>query len=229
MSFPDGISPKISYTPGFNRMSRLRREAPSALPSLFPLFSYHHSSFPRSGFRVMQNHFQLFHLLPRFTLDRTALDAAYHEVQNQAHPDRFAHATGAEKRVAMQWATRANEAYQTLKHPLKRATYLCELNGVDIQAESNTAMPAAFLMQQMEWRERLEDLKAQRDVAALEQFEQEIRTVYQTETTAAGTLLDAGNFEAASREVRKLMFLEKFSEDVATVLDRFNDTRHDAH
>jgi molecular chaperone HscB len=116
-----------------------------------------------------------------------------------------------------------------LKHPLKRATYLCELNGVDIQAESNTAMPAAFLMQQMEWRERLDDLKTQRDIAALEQFEQEIRAVYRTETAAAGALLDAGNFEAAGREVRKLMFLERFSEDVATVLDHFSDTRNDTH
>ncbi len=69
----------------------------------------------------MQNHFELFHLPQRFALDMAALDAAYHEVQNQVHPDRFAHASDAEKRVAMQWATRANEAYQTLKNPLKRA------------------------------------------------------------------------------------------------------------
>ncbi|MGC7990846.1 Fe-S protein assembly co-chaperone HscB, partial [Salmonella enterica] len=88
----------------------------------------------------------------------------------QAHPDKFAHASDAEKRVAMQWATRANEAYQTLKNPLKRARYLCELHGVDLQTESNTAMAPAFLMQQMEWRETLDDAKAGKDIDALEQL-----------------------------------------------------------
>jgi molecular chaperone HscB len=98
----------------------------------------------------MQNHFELFHLEPQFGLDLSKLDAAYREVQSKVHPDKFVQASDAEKRVAMQWSTRANEAYQTLKKPLKRATYLCELHGVDLQAESNTSMPAAFLMQQME-------------------------------------------------------------------------------
>jgi len=112
----------------------------------------------------MQNHFVLFHLPQRFAIDMKALESAYHEVQNQAHPDKFAQATGAEKRVAMQWATRANEAYQTLKNPLKRAAYLCELHGVDLQTESNTSMPPVFLMQQMEWREELDDAKAGKDM-----------------------------------------------------------------
>src|SRR5450830_1353191 len=119
----------------------------------------------------MQNHFVLFHLPQRFSIDMKALESAYHEVQNQAHPDKFTQASGAEKRVAMQWATRANEAYQTLKNPLKRATYLCELNGVDLQTESNTAMPTAFLMQQMEWREELDDAKAGKNIDALEQLD----------------------------------------------------------
>jgi len=171
----------------------------------------------------MQNHFQLFHLPQRFALDMAALDAAYHEVQNQAHPDRFAHASGAEKRVAMQWATRANEAYRTLKNPLKRATYLCELNGVDLQTESNTAMPGAFLMQQMEWREALDEVKESRDSAALEQLEREIRTRYRDETARIGSLLDGGDFHAAAQAVRQLMFLEKFSDDVAAVFDRFSE------
>jgi len=103
----------------------------------------------------MQNHFDLFQLPARFDLDMGALDAAYRDVQGRVHPDRFVNAGNAEKRVAMQWATRANEAYQTLKNPQKRAQYLCELNGVDLQTDSNTAMPMAFLMQQMEWREAL--------------------------------------------------------------------------
>ena len=72
----------------------------------------------------MQNHFELFQLPQQFTLDANALDGAYHEVQNRVHPDKFINATDAEKRVAMHWATRANEAYQTLKDVLKRAASL---------------------------------------------------------------------------------------------------------
>src|SRR3569623_685438 len=113
---------------------------------------------------TMQNHFDLFHLPQRFAIDTTTLDGASREVQNSVHHDKFVNATDTEKRVAMQWATRANEAYQTLKNPFKRAAYLCELNGIDLQTESNTAMPGEFLMRQMEWREALDDAKAARDL-----------------------------------------------------------------
>src|SRR6187402_2990730 len=105
------------------------------------------------------DHFQLFDLLPRFALDMAALDHAYRSVQGQVHPDRFAASTAAENRVAMQWATQANEAYRTLKSPLKRAAYLCERAGVPIDAESNTTMPTEFLMQQLHWREALDDAR----------------------------------------------------------------------
>jgi len=162
----------------------------------------------------MQNHFELFHLPQRFALDNAALDRAYHEVQNQTHPDRFASASGAEKRVAMQWTTRANEAYQTLKSPFKRAAYLCELNGVELQAESNTAMPAAFLMQQMEWRETLDDARAGKDLAALEQLDLELRAARKADLQRIGALLDAQDFQQAAQHVRQLMFLEKFGEEI---------------
>ncbi len=105
------------------------------------------------------DHFQLFDLPPRFALDMAALDSAYRSVQGQVHPDRFAAGTAAENRVAMQWATQANEAYRTLKSPLKRAAYLCERAGVPIDAESNTTMPTEFLMQQLQWREALDDAR----------------------------------------------------------------------
>ena len=143
----------------------------------------------------MQNHFELFHLPARFDVDPAALDSAYRDVQGQVHPDRFVNAGDAEKRVAMQWATRANEAYQTLKNPQKRARYLVELHGVDLQTESNTAMPMDFLMQQMEWREALGEARAARDEAALES-------------------LDAQDFAAAGQTVRALMFLDKFGEEL---------------
>jgi molecular chaperone HscB len=167
----------------------------------------------------MQNHFELFHLPQQFTVDGGALDSAYRDVQGQVHPDKFVNATDAEKRVAMQWATRANEAYQTLKNPQKRAQYLCELNGVDLQTESNTAMPMAFLMQQMEWREELGDARAGKDMAALESLDGQLRSERKARLLAVGQLLDANDYEQAAQGVRALMFLEKFGDEVSNAFD----------
>jgi len=116
--------------------------------------------------------FVLFALPATFAQDRGALDARWKELQREAHPDRFAAQGGAAQRLAMQWSVRINEAYQRLKNPIKRATYLCQLNGFPIQAETNTAMPADFLMQQMAWREELDDAQ---DPAAFEKLRGEWR------------------------------------------------------
>ena len=167
----------------------------------------------------MQNHFELFQLPARFAIDTAALDAAYRDVQGQVHPDRFVNATDAEKRVAMQWATRANEAYQTLKNPQKRAQYLCELNGVDLKTESNTAMPMQFLMQQMEWREALGDAKAAKDLDALESLDEEVGNDRKARMVQIGEQLEAGDYEHAAQGVRALMFLEKFGEELHYAFD----------
>ncbi|RZT09425.1 molecular chaperone HscB [Duganella sp. CF402] len=162
----------------------------------------------------MQNHFELFNLPKQFAVDAAALDSAYRDVQSRVHPDKFVSATDAEKRVAMQWATRANEAYQTLKNPQKRAQYLCELNGVDLQTESNTAMPMAFLMQQMEWREELGDARAAKDSDALEALDDQLRKARKQQLAQIEQQIDASDFHAAAQGVRALMFLEKFGEEV---------------
>ena len=171
----------------------------------------------------MQNHFELFQLPARFAIDTAALDAAYRDVQGQVHPDRFVNATDAEKRVAMQWATRANEAYQTLKNPQKRAQYLCELNGVDLKTESNTAMPMQFLMQQMEWREALGDAKAAKDLDALESLDLEVGNDRKARMVQIGEQLEAGDYEHAAQGVRALMFLEKFGEELHYAFDALDD------
>jgi molecular chaperone HscB len=167
----------------------------------------------------MQNHFDLFQLPAKFAIDMGALDSAYRDVQGQVHPDRFVNATDAEKRVAMQWATRANEAYQTLKNPQKRAQYLCELHGVDLKTESNTAMPMQFLMQQMEWREALGDAKAAKDLGALESLDVEVGNDRKTRMVQIGEQLEAGDYEHAAQGVRALMFLEKFGEELHYAFD----------
>ncbi|MFZ6849015.1 Fe-S protein assembly co-chaperone HscB [Undibacterium sp. RuRC25W] len=165
----------------------------------------------------MQNHFELFQLPQQFSLDMQQLDRAYHEVQNQVHPDKFTQASEAEKRVAMQWATRANEAYQTLKKPLKRATYLCELQGVDLETESNTSMPAQFLMQQMEWREAFDDARQTNNLSALIALEKELHQALKEQLAFVTQSLDAMNYASAAQQIRTCMFLEKFIADIAAL------------
>lgn len=171
----------------------------------------------------MQNHFDLFQLPQQFALDSAALDRAYRNVQGQVHPDKFVSASEAEQRVAMQWATRANEAYLTLKNPLKRASYLCELHGVDLQTESNTAMPRDFLMQQMEWRETLEDAKAGRDAVALTKLDDALRAARKAEIAQIGALFDGGDYAQAAQQVRQLMFLEKIGAEIAQLFDQLEE------
>lgn len=168
---------------------------------------------------TMQNHFALFHLPMQFELDRAQLDTAYREVQSRVHPDKFVQSGDAEKRVAMQWATQANEAFQTLKDPLKRATYLCNLNGVDLQTESNTSMPASFLMQQMEWREAFDDARHSHDMAAMMQLEKEVQARLKAQTAKAGTAIASGDFPSAAQDIRACLFLEKFLADIAAFDD----------
>jgi molecular chaperone HscB len=105
--------------------------------------------------------FTLLALPQQYAVDPTELQARWKAALTTAHPDRFSQAGAAGQRLAMQWSVRLNEAYQRLKHPLKRAEYLCALRGVKVDAERNTVMPAAFLMQQMEWREALDEAKTE--------------------------------------------------------------------
>ena len=112
----------------------------------------------------------------------------------------------------MQWAVRVNEAYERLKDPLKRAAYLCELGGVPIRAEENTAMPAEFLAQQMEWREGLDDATTASELETIAaDLDAHRRSAY---AALAGAIDDAADFEAAARQVRALMFVERFAADV---------------
>ncbi len=172
---------------------------------------------------IQQNHFELFHLPARFALDADALEAAYRTVQAQVHPDRFAAAGDAQKRVAMQWAARANEAYGTLRDPLKRAAYLLSLRGVDVGAENNTAMEPAFLMQQMEWREGVEDAASARNVEALGALLDELREEKRARFEKLGVLLDSGADQAAAEAVRQLMFIERVASEIGAQIERLEN------
>ena len=162
--------------------------------------------------RLTDNDFQLFGLPETQAQDRAAIDARWKALQAEVHPDRFAAEGAAAQRVAMQWAMRVNEGYQRLKDPLRRAAYLCELRGASVGAENNTAMPAAFLMQQMEWRESLEEA---RTAPALEALAERLAEDRAAMLAGIQDLLDRqGDAKAAAQEVRALMFLERFGEDI---------------
>ncbi|MBS0341492.1 MAG: Fe-S protein assembly co-chaperone HscB [Proteobacteria bacterium] len=162
--------------------------------------------------------FELFDLPPTFAQDRAVLDARWKDLQREAHPDRFAAQGAVAQRVAMQWSVRINEAYQRLKDPVRRASYLCTLNGAPIDAEHNTAMPADFLMQQMEWRESLDDAH---DAKALEALHDEVDGARRRALSSLDWLIDEkGAYAEAAAQVRALMFIERFAKDVETKLDR---------
>ncbi len=165
------------------------------------------------------DHFALFGLPSRFALDPASLDEAYRRVQAQVHPDRFAAAGAGERRAAMQWAARANEAFRTLRSPLARAAYLCEKHGQPIQAESNTAMPAEFLLQQMQWREELDEARAG-DRAAVQSLAREVETRRdEVLSRVASALDDRHDYAAAAAGVRELHFIDRFRDELASFLD----------
>jgi len=167
---------------------------------------------------LQSDDFALFGLERRFAQDRAKLDARWKDLQRQAHPDKFSAQGSAAQRVAMQWSVRINEAYQRLKSPLKRAAYLCELHGAPVNAENNTAMPASFLMQQMQWREELDEARGPQD---LEQISQQCRLAERDVLLKIEQLLDQSHdYAAAVAQVRALMFIERFAADVNDRLDR---------
>ncbi|MEO5661283.1 MAG: Fe-S protein assembly co-chaperone HscB [Polaromonas sp.] len=162
--------------------------------------------------------FELFGIPQQFMQDRAALEARWKELQREAHPDKFAAQGAAAQRVAMQWSVRINEAYQRLKDPLKRASYLCELNGAPINAENNTAMPSDFLMQQMEWREALEDAK---DIEDLDKIALQSNISGRMQLSKIEQTLDLKkDYAAAAQQVRSLMFIERFASEVDDRIDQ---------
>lgn len=163
----------------------------------------------------MHNHFELFGLAPAFALDPESLERRYREIQSQVHPDRFAHAGDAERRASLQWTTRVNEAYRTLKDPVQRAKHILELHGVDVAFETNTQMPAEFLMQQLDLREELEGAVSSKDAAALERLKSDLSGNRKALIGQIGETIDSRkDYAGAAGLVRKLMFLDRLDAEI---------------
>lgn len=171
-----------------------------------------------------KNHFELFELPAQFAIDLDLLDQNYRTIQSEVHPDRFASGSGAERLKSMQLATQANEAYQTLKNPTARARYLLQLQGIDTQEDSNTAMPHDFLMLQMEWREAIEEAIDAKDIDALDTLLIETRkTAKQFQQDLTTQLGEAKELVLASGTVRKLSFIDKVQADIEHAINRLED------
>lgn len=168
---------------------------------------------------LASNDFELFGVPRRFAQDGSALDARWKELQREAHPDRYAAQPASAQRLAMQWSVRINEAYQRLRDPLRRAAYMCELGGASVNAENNTAMPAEFLMRQMEWREALD---AAHKLGDVETLRAEVQTSRRAVLARCEELLDAQRDPVrAVAQVRALMFIERFGADIDARLEHF--------
>ncbi len=158
---------------------------------------------------LQQDFFSLFQLPIQFSCNQTALEQHYRVLQKRVHPDQFARAGDTEQRLVLQYATFINEAYQTLKHPIERGRYLLSLRGIAADEEKNTAMPPAFLMQQMEWREAIEEASHVQDVSQLENLAHALQQDMQAELADLARYLDVNDDQAAALAVRKCRFLQK--------------------
>lgn len=168
-----------------------------------------------------QDFFSLFSLPRAFAVDTTDLAARYRHLQRQFHPDRFAAAPDHERRLSVQMTAHLNEAYQTLKDPLRRGRYLLALDGIDTDDETDTVMDPGFLGEQMVLRERLEEVGV--DADALTEVASEVTRALQEKTAAVGAALDAAS-PAAKRRARELLremqFLAKLADEVESRRER---------
>ena len=167
------------------------------------------------------NYFQLFALPKQFEIDVQSLEVNFRKIQSASHPDRFVSAMADERLQSMQTSTTANEAYRTLKNPATRAKYLLELQGINAISDTNTAMPMDFLMQQMEWREQLEDAKVTKDIPALESLASELQAEYKSIQADLAELFDAKkDYPSATDATRKLIFIDRVYADIHQAIEQ---------
>lgn len=173
------------------------------------------------------NYFALFNLTPSFEIDKAALAATYQQLQKLTHPDKFATASERDKLIALQKNAQVNDGYQVLKSPLSRAEHMLELRGVELQHEQKTMQDGAFLMQQMEWREQLDDAQHADDpLSALESLDEDVEADIKRLLSELGALLEQSDDESnenAANLVRKLKFLFKLRHEIELKEDALSD------
>lgn len=174
---------------------------------------------PSSRPLFQRSWFELLGLPERFRIDQSELEARHRRFQSAVHPDR--HVAGAEhdRRLALQLAAQGNEALRVLSDPCGRAAYLCERHGAAVDAERNTAMPPAFLMEQMSWREEIDDVRDAGSAAAADALQSRLDQARGDIIERLAQLIDEeGDYQAAAIQVRQLMFFERLRTTLAEVI-----------
>ena len=173
------------------------------------------------------NYFELFNLPVSFDVDLSTLPQTYQQLQRLTHPDRFASGSEQQKLVAIQKNAQVNDAYSVLKSPLSRAEYLLSLRGIDLQHEQKTIKDAAFLMQQMEWREELSEISEQTDpLSALESLEDEINQTIKSDLAKLRNFLKSDLTvaeQSAADIIRQLKFSYKMLSEIELKEDILSD------
>lgn len=179
---------------------------------------------------LAMDYFSLFSLPTTYAIDHDLLIARYQEQQRKFHPDRFANAPDSERLSALQQATTINAAYQTLKHPLKRAEYLLSLHGINLLNEQQTMRDTTFLMEQLALREELDDIEQRaanvdqdENEVALLLFAERIVKMVARRSTQLTTELANEQWSAAADTVRKLRFLDKLQQQIELIEERWLD------
>ena len=172
---------------------------------------------------LSKNYFELFGFPVSFDIDAAALRERYRTLQSSVHPDKFANAAQRERRLSVQHAALINEAHQTLKDPLARARYLLGLHGVAVNDESNTVMDPAFLMEQMELREAIAEVREQADpetalAALLHDLDGKLRDM-QGELAQLLADVKPAALERAHTKTLQLQFLYRLREEAQAMED----------
>lgn len=173
------------------------------------------------------NYFEIFGVEEKFSVDLDALTQRYQSIQKSVHPDRYAHASSQEQLLAAKKSTLVNDAYQTLKNPLKRGEYMLELRGVEMPSEQASFSDNAFLMRQMELREMLAEIKFADDVDNAVFEANQVLEVEFEQLFKAMQLAIIENSEASNKKACELLRKLKFYQKLHVELDRLEDLLFD--
>lgn len=173
------------------------------------------------------NYFDLFNLEPAFDIDTALLAERYRELQRAVHPDKFANDTEQQKMLSVQRTAQINDGYQTLKNPLRRAEHMLSLRGIELSHETTTLKDGAFLMQQMEWREALEDIQHSQQPQDLIDELYDSFSEFESSLSVQLAKLLASNDQAdallAADQIRKLKFMAKLQDELSRIEDGLLD------
>ena len=162
---------------------------------------------------MTQNYFELFNLPEKFEIDLEMLQENFRAIQKEIHPDRFATSSENEKVQSMIKSTQANDGYQTLKSPIKRAKYILSLH----KSVEKITLPPDFLMQQMEWEEHFEAIE--KNSSELTEFKSTINKKYEEYSLLISTQIDHDhNWSDAAISIDKLYFIEKLLHKINNAL-----------